>query len=1024
MDNETYSSLRSNEYLSPSNNNMNLQSLRDPEGAYEGDDNSNSATSNKLRDQEIVEDIELNVLNNTKDSSYDEYDEHVDDDHYLRNLDKSKAKRKRYLYYAAIALVIIAIIVLIGVSSASSNSNNSDNNGSNTILASSHPENQIRLANISYPTLYTLNMDVDMTNLWYSADLTININLNYHTDIILLHAGQLLEIDFVELRDSDKNSFIPQHSIYKKNQYLVLVFGLILAPGENYSLKLKFSSPIAEGLAGFYQSNYTDANGISHTIATTQFEATDARHAFPCYDEPAYKAAFAISISHSSHYIALSNMPGARTDLAIDRVKTQFEPSKRMSTYLVAFIVCDFARVSQKTKLGVTVNVYAQPEKINQTALALKSAVRILEYYEDYFNIKFPLPKEDLIAIPDFSAGAMENWGLITYRETALLYDELNGAASDAQRVVVVVAHELAHQWFGNLVTMKWWDDLWLNEGFATFVEYIGTNAFNPTWNMLDQFVESDLASAESLDSSTSTHPIVQAVNDPGEIGALFDGISYAKGGAVIRQLLFMLTGKINQQNDLNNAFINGLVSYLNKYAFANAESANLWSEMQIAADKLNRGVNVVKVMNEWTTQPNYPVVTVRQEGANLVLSQKPFLKNPDAAPRAYKYSFPVQYFQFDTSNKNVEPNSDITWFNSEQDSLLLTPNPAFPFIKLNPSAQCMYRVNYTADQWQGIFSYLITPDAAGFSVSDRASLVDDAFELAHAKLLDFSVPLQLLKLLKAEDQFTVWAIAAGHITKLSDSLSQSPDTLAKFRSYIRSIVAAAIIPLDLYAKADHNIELLQQTLSVFAVIYGVGNTAADAVGKFDQSMANNVPVYVNARNAVYAAAMLQSDSTAAKAAWNKLYALYKATPVAAEKIRILRALARINNRDQLTIYLSYTLNQNEIRGQDGPSVAIYIASYTDAGLDLVWNFLKTNFDALKDRYLGDLFSWGYLIKAVISLFRTEAALNDVKTFFATHDIGAAIRSLEQGIENIEANIKWINRYKLSIDTWLTANPS
>lgn len=313
---------------------------------------------------------------------------------------------------------------------------------------------------------------------------------------------------------------------YDINEFFVINLANTAAVG-SYSISITFNGTLREDLFGFYRSSYVNSQNKTVWLATTQFEPVDARRAFPCFDEPALKATFTLTMIKDKSMVALGNMPvKTTTPYGNNLEQVSFEKSVIMSTYLVAFVVCDFVNVTSTTTSGrTTVSVWTPPDKIDQAQVAIKVSAGILEFYETFFNVSYPLPKQDLIAIPDFNAGAMENWGLITYRETALLVDERASSAADIQRAVTVIAHELAHQWFGNLVTMKWWNDLWLNEGFASFVEYIGTNHANSTWDMDTQFLILAQDIALSLDSLESSHPIEFSVNNPNEINQLFDSI-------------------------------------------------------------------------------------------------------------------------------------------------------------------------------------------------------------------------------------------------------------------------------------------------------------------------------------------------------------------------------------------------------------------------------------------------------------------------------------------------------------------
>ncbi|MCL4131802.1 UNVERIFIED_CONTAM: hypothetical protein GTU68_054331 [Idotea baltica] len=311
-------------------------------------------------------------------------------------------------------------------------------------------------------------------------------------------------------------------------------------------------------MVGFYRSSYFE-DDVEIFLGTTQFEATDARRAFPCFDEPALKATFDITIAREDGMGVISNMPNISSTPIEDQPGwywESFDTTLPMSTYLVAFIVSDFVSISSNANDHVLFRVWARREAIYQAEYALSIGPDVLTYYEDYFSIPFPLPKQDMAALPDFDAGAMENWGLITYRETALLYDPEQSGAYNRQRVGAVVAHELAHQWFGDLVSPAWWSELWLNEGFATYMEYHGLDALNPTFQMLEQFIANDLQYVFATDSLESSHPINVEVDDPAEIWELFDTISYSKGASIIRMMNYYLT---------EATFRQGLTNYLNE---------------------------------------------------------------------------------------------------------------------------------------------------------------------------------------------------------------------------------------------------------------------------------------------------------------------------------------------------------------------------------------------------------------------------------------------------------------------------
>merc|ERR550534_2568521 len=477
----------------------------------------------------------------------------------------------------------------------------------------------------------------------FDGEVDVHLTVKKTTKEIILHINDMtIDNSTVKLKNEAGNEM--QEDVGPDNydvprQFFIVKAKTDLVQGKTYTLSIKYVGNLNDLMKGFYRSSYTDTNGEKRWLATTQFQATDARRAFPCMDEPGFKSKFKISITCHQNYTAISNAPQASNKTVdTDYVEFEFKETEKMSTYLVAFVVSDFDYIYNQTEKKVDMRVFAKKEAIDlgQGDYSLKAGVAILDYFGTLFGTNFPLPKQDMIAIPDFSAGAMENWGLVTYRETALLYQDGTSSTSAKQRVCLVVAHELAHQWFGNLVTPKWWYDLWLNEGFANFVEYIGIEKVEPEMDIMDQFVTADLHPTLVADSLTSSHPISVEVSHPSQIAELFDSISYGKGASVIRMMDSFLT---------RAKFQEGLENYLKKFAYDNAESDDLWAELTAVADK----IDVKEIMDTWTKQMGYPVVMVNKTGTEATFTQSRFLLDGTTDPNEknpfnYKWKIPLTY--------------------------------------------------------------------------------------------------------------------------------------------------------------------------------------------------------------------------------------------------------------------------------------------------------------------------------------------------------------------------------------------
>ncbi|KAM3274990.1 hypothetical protein ACQJBY_043768 [Aegilops geniculata] len=370
---------------------------------------------------------------------------------------------------------------------------------------------------------------------------------------------------------------------------------------------MDFTGILNDQMRGFYRSKY-QYKGKERNMAVTQFESVDARRCFPCWDEPAFKAKFKLTLEVPSELVALSNMPVANATFAGPIKTVRYQESPPMSTYLVAIVVGLFEYVEGMTTKGTRVRVYTQIGKSNQGKFALDVGVKSLNLYKDYFATPYPLPKLDMVAIPDFAAGAMENYGLVTYREVALLFDDKSSSASSKQNIAITVAHELAHQWFGNLVTMEWWTHLWLNEGFATWMSHLAVDSFFSQWNIWAQFLDRT-TTALRLDSLEASHPIEVEIHHASEVDQIFDAISYDKGASVIRMLQSYLGAE---------RFQKAMASYMKKYAYSNAKTEDLWAVLE-----KETGEPVKDLMTTWTKQKGYPVINAKIKGNDIEIEQR-----------------------------------------------------------------------------------------------------------------------------------------------------------------------------------------------------------------------------------------------------------------------------------------------------------------------------------------------------------------------------------------------------------------
>nr|XP_009483146.1 PREDICTED: glutamyl aminopeptidase [Pelecanus crispus] len=572
-----------------------------------------------------------------------------------------------------------------------------------------------RLPTYVKPVHYDLEMKPEMATDIYTGTVNISIALEKSTSYLWLHLRETKITEMPTLRKSSGQQIALNDCFeYKPQEYIVMKAEAQLSVTDEkdpYILTLKFQGWLNGSLVGFYRTTYTE-NGQTKSIAATDHEPTDARKSFPCFDEPNKKATYNISIIHQDEYQALSNMPVQQTSkLGGGWNRTTFEKSVPMSTYLVCFAVHQFTWVERKSASGKPLRVYVQPPQKHTAEYAANVTKIVFDFFEEYFNLSYSLPKLDKIAIPDFGTGAMENWGLITYRETNLLYDPNESATSNKQRVAAVVAHELVHQWFGNIVTMDWWDDLWLNEGFATYFEFLGVNAAEPAWNMLEQVLIDEVLPVMKDDSLLSSHPIVVDVSSPAEITSVFDGISYSKGASILRMLQDWITPDLFQK---------GCQAYLKKHRFQNAKTQQFWEALEAASNK-----PVTEVMDTWTRQMGYPVLEM---GSNSVFTQKRFLLDPNAnashppSDLGYKWNIPVKW--------TLGSSTNYTFYNASDSAGIIITLPPDTDANVNPDHIGFYRVNYDSQNWARL-STLLLINHTNFSAADRAGILDDAFSLA-----------------------------------------------------------------------------------------------------------------------------------------------------------------------------------------------------------------------------------------------------------------------------------------------------
>uniref|UniRef100_A0A3Q0T2E5 Aminopeptidase n=1 Tax=Amphilophus citrinellus TaxID=61819 RepID=A0A3Q0T2E5_AMPCI len=607
----------------------------------------------------------------------------------------------------------------------------------------------------------------------------------------------------------------------------------------------------------------------------------------------------------------------------------------------------------------------------------------------------------DKIAIPDFGTGAMENWGLITYRETNLLYDQNQSSSYNKQRVASVIAHELVHQWFGNIVTMDWWDDLWLNEGFASFFEYIGVEVAEPTWGMRDIMIISDVLPVMVDDALLSSHPIIVNVSTPAEITSVFDAISYSKGASILRMLEDWMG---------RDVFRDGCRKYLKDFYFKNAKTADFWAS-------LVSGLPIAEVMDTWTKQMGYPVLDLSVSETNAKLSQKRFLLDPKAdasQPPSVLGACLVLFLILISIFTHLY---DFNDFFSEH----IINNYSLPvdgLLKVNNDHIGFYRVNHDNHMWNAISQQLQT-NHLEFDTADRTGYIDDVFALARADIIDYSHAFNLTKYLANETDYIVWDRVASSIAYLRDMLSGNALLYPKFQKLFRDHVKAISTHLGWEDKGTQTQRLLRETVLGIACQMGDQDSLNEASRIFDQWINGSVSVALNLRLLVYRYGMKNSGT---EAKWNIMFQRYKDISLAQEKDKLLYGLASVENADLLFRLLEATKNESVVRSQDLFTVVRYV-SYNPLGQIMAWDWSTLNWDYLVNRYTINDRNLGRLLSQITTNFNTELQLWKMEHFFSlTPDAGAGEMPRQQALERVRNNIEWIRRNEDEIKEWLENN--
>ena len=819
------------------------------------------------------------------------------------------------------------------------------------------------------PENYKLTMDPNLKTFTFKGHVVISVNVKNPTRQIRLNSKEL-KIISASIASNGKD-YAAKAKADKKENVLTLSFGK--AVKGRAQITIDFEGKNNDEMYGLYRSKYP-YKGKDGYILTTQFESTDARSAFPCFDEPEFKATFDLELIIDRDLSALSNMPIKGESSFNEKKKITFNTTFRMSTYLLYIGIGKFEFL--EGRLGKrSVRVVTVPGKIAYAGMALDFTKKFLAYYEGYFGVKYPLPKLDMIAVPDFAAGAMENWGAITFREVEILGNEKITSVVMKRRIAEVIAHELAHQWFGDLVTMAWWDDLWLNESFATFMAYKAVDHVFPEWQMGTQYFIETVGTAFAMDQLKTTHPISVHVNEPSEINEIFDNISYDKGGSI----LSMLEDYVGEET-----FRKGLNIYLKKHKYGNATKYDLWGAIQQVAN--SSGKNVSRVASYWIDNPGYPMVDVKLGGNGILLEQNRFLLADGKG--AGTWPIPLHY--------KTESGQGYMLMSGKNDSISMEKGS---YVKLNYLQKGLYRVRYP-DKILNSLGELVKAKKIG--PLDAWGIENDLYALVRSCKVPLNTYLDFIERYCFDSGYPLNFSVSGHLYGLSVLLHGTAPysrIMKLIISYHKRILSKTGWETR---SSDDDVTIMLRSVAIRSLgTAGEKETVSRAKAMFKDYAEKGKAIETNIRSAVYAINAWTGDEWT----FDKFAELYKKVELPEERLKLLSALGNFGSPSLAKKGLSLTLSKY-VRLQDSPSIPS-VSSSNYVGKELIWAWTKKNWKTLARRCRAQMMLSSFV--GDLGIISDRKTRNEIKRFFANpkNMKNEIKRELAQTLERIDANIRF-----------------
>ncbi len=831
--------------------------------------------------------------------------------------------------------------------------------------------NPHRLPSSVVPSHYRIRLEPDLEQATFIGTVEIEVEVEHATDTIQMNAADLV-IQSARVLDSiGSNTEAASIAHDAEMERLTLSFDSQLSSGP-HTIVAEFTGVLNDQLHGFYRSTFTDDDGVDHTIATTQFESTHARRAFPCFDEPAFKASYGVTLVVPSGQFAVSNGPIiSETDLENGLKEVVFEDTMIMSTYLVAFIVGPFEATDPVDVNGVPLRIVHPIGKGHLTDYSLEAGAFALEFFSKYYGIPYPGQKLDMVAVPDFAFGAMENLGCITYREVLLLVDRDRSTEPELLRVADVIAHEIAHMWFGDLVTMEWWNGIWLNEAFATFMATMASDNFNPDWGRWKQF-SLERSMAFDVDSLKSTRPIEIEVNSPVDAEGMFDLLTYEKGGSVLRMLEQFLG---------EEEFRDGISYYLNKHKYRNTETNDLWDAIEHVTNEPAR-----RIMDSWIFQRGYPLVSasVSEDGSTIHLEQDRFLYTHDEVTDATIWSVPVVLKV--GSGSQV---SEIRHLLEERSSDVKLDSPA-DWVVVNAGGSGFFRARYT----KGMLKSVSRDMFSNLTSVERYGLVDDTWSSVMAGRTSAEDFLEFARSFHLETDLDVWTVLSGCLSGLEKLVEGEAED--HYKAVVRDLAQPGLDRLGWEpgeTDSPRDLELRGLFIRLLANV-GDDDLAQDNAGDLHDSYLRDAgSVEPNMAAAVTGVVASKGDT----AEYDRFLEKYRDPSTPQEERRYQSALSAFPGEPEMKRTLKMTLD-GTVRTQDAPYLLAVCMRNKYQG-HIAWDFVKENWDKINEVFPSN--SIVRMLSGVTSLSKPSEA-EDVLAFFEDHEVPQGQLTLQQTLEKLQ----------------------